>query len=104
VKVTIFNSGSSDEIITALQLTWPATNGKLHQVKLDGDVIYDKPDVPAPSVNLTVAQLVADAKKRKIQHGSSDVLTLIFEKNADTNRAHYTGTVSTSGFGLTILP
>jgi len=32
------------------------------------------------------------------------VLTLIFEKNADTNLANYTGTVSTSGFTLTILP
>jgi hypothetical protein len=48
--------------------------------------------------------LVADQNKRKIQHGSSDVLTLIFQNNADTNLSHYTGTLGTSGFSLTILP
>jgi uncharacterized repeat protein (TIGR01451 family) len=104
VKVTILNSGSVDEFITALQLSWPAGNGKLMQVKLDGDVIYDNPDIAPPSANLTLAQLVADANKRKIKHGESDVLTLIFEKNASPSLSDYTGTVSTSGFALTILP
>jgi uncharacterized repeat protein (TIGR01451 family) len=104
VKITILNNGSVDEFLTAVKASWPAANGKLLQVKLDGDVIYDKPDIPPPSANLTVAQLVADQNKRKINHGTSDVLTLIFEKNADKDLSHYTGTVSTSGFGLTILP
>jgi uncharacterized repeat protein (TIGR01451 family) len=104
VKVTILNSGSSDEFVTALQLSWPAVNGKLMQVKLDGDVIYDNPDIAPPSANLTLAQLVADANKRKIKAGESDVLTLIFEKNASTALSDYTGTLNTSGFSLTILP
>jgi uncharacterized repeat protein (TIGR01451 family) len=104
VKVTLLNSGTVDEFITALQLSWPATNGKLLQIKLDGDMIYDKPDIPPPSANLTLAQLTADPNHRKIQHGTSDVLFLIFEKNADPDLSKYTGVVSTSGFALTILP
>ena len=104
VKITILNAGAVDEIITAVQASWPAANGKLMQVKLDGDVIYDNPDIPPPSANLTVAQLIADPNKRKINHGSSDVLTLIFQNNADPNLSNYTGMVSTSGFALTILP
>jgi hypothetical protein len=48
---------------------------------------------------------VADQNKRKIDHGSSDVLTLIFEKNADTVLADYTGLVSFgTGCDLSILP
>jgi uncharacterized repeat protein (TIGR01451 family) len=104
VKVTVMNTGPVDEVVTAVQLTWPAVNGKLMQVKLDGDVIYDNPDIAPPSANLTLAQLVADANKRKIQHGTSDVLTFIFEKNANTTLSTYTGSMSTSGFGLPILP
>jgi len=104
VKITISNTGTVDEIITALQLTWPTTNGKLVQVKLDGDIIYDTPDVAPPSVTLTTSQLVADQNKRKIGKGTSDVLYLIFQNNADTNLSHYSGSVSTSGFTLPILP
>jgi uncharacterized repeat protein (TIGR01451 family) len=104
VKITILNSGFVDEAITALQATWPAINGKLVQVKLDGDVIYDNPDIAPPSADLTLAQLVADPNKRTIQKNQSDVLVLIFEKNASLSLSDYTGTLSTSGFGLSILP
>lgn len=104
VKVTIQNNGSADVFVTGLQLTWPTANGKLVQVKLDGDVIYDNPDIAAPSANLTLAQLVADQNKRKIGKGSSDVLTLIFERNAASNLSSYTGSISTTGSSLIILP
>src|SRR6185503_4819502 len=95
VKVTIANNASTNAILTALSLTWPeATNGKLMQVKLDGDVIYDNPDIAGGVANLTTANLIADQNKRKIDHGSSDVLTFIFEKNADSNLTHYTGSAT----------
>ena len=103
-KVTILNSGIVDEIITGVQVSWPAANGNLVQVKLDGDVIYDNPDIAPPSAALTLAQLVADPNKRKIKHGESDVLMFIFQNNADPTLSNYTGTVDTSGFALTILP
>jgi hypothetical protein len=104
VKITIDNTGTVDEIITALQLTWPISNGNLTQIKLDGDVVYDSPDISPPSVSLTTGQLVADPHKRTITHNSSDVLILIFQNNADTNLSNYSGSVSTSGFSLPILP
>jgi hypothetical protein len=106
VKITIKNNGSADEFITALSLTWPsATNGALTKVKLDGNVIYDKPDIVGGSATLTAAQLTSDQNKRKIKKGGSGVLTFEFAKNADKVLANYTGTVT---FGpncvLTILP
>lgn len=91
VKVTLRNNATTDAILTALALTWPsATNGKLMQIKLDGDVIYDSPDISGGVANLTAVQLVADQNKRKINKTSSDVLTFVFEKNADTDISHYT--------------
>ena len=106
VKITIMNNATTDNFLTALNLTWPsATNGKLTQIKLDGDVIYDNPDIVGGTANLSLAQLVADQNKRKINHNSSDVLTFIFEKNADQVLANYTGLVSFgTGCDLSILP
>ena len=104
VKITIQNSSSSDLFVTALNINWPsAVNGKLMQIKLDGDVMYDNPDIPTGPASLS-AQLVADQNKRKINHNSSDVYTLIFEKNADPDLSHYAGNVTISGIVLTVLP
>jgi hypothetical protein len=48
---------------------------------------------------------VSDPNKRKINKGSSDVLTLIFQNNASTNLSLYQGTAGfASGVNLTILP
>lgn len=105
VKITILNSGGADAFLTALTLTWPqATNGNLLQIKLDGDVIYNGGAIGGGSANLSTAQLVADQNKRKINHGSSDVYTLIFANNADPNLGHYTGTVTFGSGTLTVLP
>lgn len=102
VMVTIMNSGGADAILSALSLNWPsAKNGKLMQVKLDGDIVYDNPDIAGGVANLGAGQLVADQNKRTITKGQSDVLYFIFEKNADTNLANY---ASTATFGATTLP
>jgi hypothetical protein len=105
VQVTIANGASTDAILTALSLNWPAaTNGKLMQVKLDGDIVYDKPDIAGGSATLTLAQLVADANKRKISHNSSDVLTFVFENNADTDLSHYSSNSQFGNCPLAVLP
>jgi hypothetical protein len=104
VKVTILNSGSTNAFVEALaNITWPAANGKLLQIKLDGDVLYNVSTAAGP-LSLTTAQLPSDPNHRKIDHGSSDVLAFIFEKNASTNLAAYTGSVTVSGNTLVILP
>jgi hypothetical protein len=61
-------------------------------------------DLAAPWANLTLAELVADVNKRTIKHGTTDVLTLVFEKNASLAIAGYTGALTTTGVVLTILP
>jgi hypothetical protein len=80
-------------------------NGNLQQIKLDGDMVYKGPAIAGGTANLTAAQLDPDQNHRKIKKGQADVLTFIFQKNADTNTAHYASTVS---FGpnclLTVLP
>jgi hypothetical protein len=104
VKITITNSASTDAFLTALtNLSWPeGINGKLKQVKLDGDVIYNGTAQSSPVASLT--PLVSDQNKRKINHNSSDTLTLVFEKNASTTLSNYTGTASFgSGCDLKLL-
>lgn len=102
VMVTIMNSGGADAVLSELTLNWPATkNGKLMQVKLDGDIVYDNPDIAGGTADLGAGQLATDPKKRTITKGQSDVLYFIFEKNADTNLANY---ASTATFGTTSLP
>jgi uncharacterized repeat protein (TIGR01451 family) len=87
------NTTTSDAILTALALTWPASNGNLQQVKFDGDVVYNVSSAP-PSLTLNTAQLQAASTdaKRTIAKNSSDTVTLVFQNNADTNMTHYTGT------------
>ena len=73
-----------------MTLNWPsATNGNLQQIKLDGDMIYEGPAIAGGTANLTTAQLDEDQNHRKIKKGQADVLDFVFQKNADTNTAHY---------------
>jgi hypothetical protein len=105
VKVTVANNGSADVFLSDVLLNWPsATNGKLMQVKLDGDVVYDNPDIAGGSAHLTLAQLVADQNKRKLSKGSSDVITFVFEHNADTVIANYASKLEFGTCTITILP
>lgn len=103
VKITIGNTGGSAVFLESLTLDWPAVNGKLMQIKLDGDVEYNVATASGP-ISLTTAQLPTDPNKRKIDKNSSDVYTLVFEKNADANLGNYSGTVTFSGTTLTVLP
>ncbi len=104
VKVTILNSGSTTAFVEALSnITWPAANGRLMQIKLDGDVLYNVATTSGP-LSLGTAQLPSDPNHRKIDHGSSDVLAFIFENNASTSLSAYTGSVIVSGTPLALLP
>lgn len=105
VKITLTNSSTVDQFLTALTLDWPSlVNGRLMQIKLDGDVFYNGPAITSGPISLGVTDFVSDPNKRKINHGSSDVYTLIFERNADANLAHYAGTVTVGATTLTVLP
>ena len=96
VTFTVTNNGSVNAVLSSVLLNWPASNGKLRKISFDGDVVYDTPDVSAPSANLSLADLVSDVNKRTIAKGTSDKVTIEFEHNVDTTAASYTGTF---GFG-----
>ena len=95
MQITILNHGSTDQFISNLQLSWPqGINGRLRQIKLDSDVLWDGPAANSP-INFGVPPLVADPNKRKIDHNSSDVLTFTFENNvAPLNNPLYKGAVT----------
>ena len=101
LQITILNSGPSDAVLSAFQLTWPTSNGKLVQINLDGDVVY-APDITAPSANLTTAQLAAASTdaKRTIQAGTSDVLKMTFQNNVNPALSNYTGSFTFGGCTL----
>lgn len=105
VSVTIKNKSAADVVLSSLALGWPAGNGKLLAVKLDGDVVWSGPAAAPPNLSLAAAQLVSDPAKRTIKAGTSDVLKLVFEKNVDKDPQKYGG--SQAGFGAgcsTLIP
>jgi len=90
VEITIQNNSSNgDAAMTALHISWPASNGALKSVSLDGQ-LYTGPALTGGSADLT---LTVNPLLRTIKVGQSEKLRLIFEKTADTNPAHYTGSV-----------
>jgi hypothetical protein len=104
VEVTIQNSTSGgDAAMTGLTLVWPAANGALKSVVLDG-YVYTGPPLTGGSATLTLAQLTPSAAARTIKVGQSEKLRLIFEKPASTNKAQYTGSVSFGNCTVAILP
>jgi hypothetical protein len=74
------------------------------QVKLDGDIVYDNPDIAGGTASLGAGQLVADPRKRTVTKGQSDVLFFVFEKNADTNLANYSSGATFGSLTLPVLP
>lgn len=104
VQITVTNSGLADIVLTGFNLSWPATSGKLKQVKFDGDVVYDNPDLTSPAT-VTSSQLVTNLVKRTIAHGTSDVIHLIFEKDGKGDELiDYTGSFTFGTCSVAILP
>ena len=92
----------ADVVLSALTLTWPSANGNLMKITFDGDVVYDNPDIPAPTATLTASQLVADPKKRSIAKGTSDVVHFVFQNNVNQAASAYSNGLLTFGNGCTI--
>ncbi len=107
VSITIQNTGADDAILNQLALSWPqAPNGNLATIKLDGDTLYsNNTGVPSPQT-LGVPPLTATVSKRTVEAGDTEVLTLTFKNNVDTNLTHYTGSASWDNGtpNLTLLP
>ena len=95
VQIFILNSGSTDQFITNLALSWPqGINGKLTQIKLDGVVLWNGPAANSP-INFGVPPLVMNPHKRKIAHNSIEVLKFIFQNNvAPLNNPRYEGSAT----------
>lgn len=104
LKLSISNTGTSDVFLSDVVIDWPTTNGKLMQVKLEGDVVYDKPDIAGGSAHLTLANLVGDQNKRKLTKGKTEILKFVFEKRADIDLSHYFATASFGDCLVALLP
>jgi len=71
---------------------------------LDGDVVYDNPDIRPPTANSTSSQLAADPKKRTIAKGSSDVFQFVFQNNVNKTASAYSNGLLTFGSGCRVGP
>jgi hypothetical protein len=89
IQLPMKNNAATAIYMSELDLSgWPAANGKLISVSLNGVAWTGSLNSP---VTLTLADFVADANKRKIDHGQTKTLVLTFQNNVDTNKAHYSG-------------
>src|SRR5262249_45008610 len=102
VKFSILNGNTGPATLTQVSLNWPPINGKLMKILLGANVVYDTPDLPPPSASITT--FAGSVANRTIAAGGTDVITLQFEKNADTNPANYSGTFSFGNCSVTFLP
>jgi hypothetical protein len=105
VKVDVNNTSAQDAFVTGVNITWPqGTNGNLKEIKIGGDVIWTG-NIGGGTASLTLANLVADANKRKIGKNSDEDVKLTFANNVSATLSSYAGTLS---FGddctKTILP
>ena len=98
MEIEIQNASSNnDGTLTKLHVTWPAANGALKSVSMNG-YLYTGPPLTGGSADLT---FTTDPLTRNIPVGQSQKLRLIFEKTADTNTAHYTASAE---FGTCVIP
>jgi hypothetical protein len=95
VKVDVNNNAQDqDAFVTGVAITWPVgTNGALKSIKIGGDVIWSGTNTTG-NVNFTLADLVANAGKRKIGKHSDEDIKFQFANNVSTTLADYAATVS----------
>jgi hypothetical protein len=86
VKWGITNAGSDPLVIRRIELTWPAGNGKLKKVKLNGDIFTQQQVPPSTTIESGWAGNLAD---RTIKPGETKKLEFEFQNNAGTNQADY---------------
>jgi hypothetical protein len=81
VKIKLTNTNlTAKATIYSINITWPASNGQLQQIKLGGSVIYDNPDISGPSANITIFK--GNLNDRSIDKGHTDELKFHFQNNA----------------------
>lgn len=103
LQLTVLNQGTTDIILSGFDFNWPASLGRLKQVKFDSDIVYTAPALYAPA-HVVAAQLVADLNKRTIKHGASDVIHLMFEnKTTGTVLGDYSGSFVFGGCTVSII-
>jgi len=94
VKVDVNNdSQTQDAYVTGVHITWPTNpNGALLQIKIGGDVIWTGSNATG-TADIPLAQLAADAGKRKIGKNSDEDVKFIFANNAAAPPTGYTASL-----------
>jgi hypothetical protein len=77
-ELDISNDYGGDIILTEISITWPASNGKLKQIKLGSPALWAGTKNP-PSTTITLTQ---DPEKRTVADGATKTLRFVFENPA----------------------
>lgn len=76
------NSGPDAAVLTKVEVqAWPAQQGKLKKVKLDGDTAADPADIPWSASGAVISVFTSDVKHKQIVAGQTRTFTLEFEKD-----------------------
>lgn len=103
VQITFLNSTPTNQVLTALAITWPqSTNGNLNSIKLGSTLIYNTPKAGG---SLSTSSLLGTTAQRTINAGSSATVTFTYANNVSKTANNYTGSATFSPFGsVTMLP
>ncbi|MEK9139024.1 MAG: hypothetical protein AAB393_18045, partial [Bacteroidota bacterium] len=88
VRLSLTNKGACPVTISSISISWPAANGKLKEVELDGHEIFDHDRMPTSTV--INSGWKGSASKRTIKAGHTEVLEFEFDKTASTKASLYT--------------
>jgi hypothetical protein len=97
---TITNNGASTATLEQVVVIWPATNGALSKVKLDGDNSWDSTINCVGGTcfaNITSDMFVADLNKKSIKAGDSRLFALEFQNTASTDLTKYSVVIDFGG-------
>ena len=76
------NSGPDAAVLTKVEVqAWPALQGKLKKVKLDGDTAADPADILWSASGAVISVFTSDVKHKQIVAGQTRTFTLEFEKD-----------------------
>ena len=91
IKWEVYNSGSTPATLSGISLNWPAANGDLVEVKLEGSALFAG-SRPGPVVGFHEFP-ETDLEDRRIDAGDEAKIELEFESDVDRDQEKYTITL-----------
>jgi len=100
MQLPLKNNGTTTVTLNRVTVVWPASNGYLSKVKLDGDNSWDGTINCVGGTcfaNITAAQFVSHINKKSIKAGATRLFALEFQSNANKDLSKHSLVIDFGG-------